>query len=146
MIKAAAGLRRLDQGDYEIFALHFAWAAGMRTSLHKHKGFELVLVREGRLHAVVDGTRLSAGHGEFIELPSGSVHAIWSEAEVTFDVLGQSGLGLTMVVLDGQGGVRDVPIYGPDGPWRQKPPEGASFTTDAELDELRSMSQTLIRD
>ena len=65
---------------------------------------------------------------------------------MTFDVLGQSGLGLTMVVPDGQGEVRDVPIYGPDGPWRQKPPEGRSFTTDAELDELRTLSQTLIHD
>jgi hypothetical protein len=118
----------------------------MRTSLHKHKGFELVLVREGRLHAVVDGTRLSAGQGEFIQLPAGSAHAIWSEAEVTFDVLGHSELGLTMVVPDGRGGVRDVSIYGPDGPWRQKPPEGKSFTTDAELDELRTLSQTLIHD
>jgi hypothetical protein len=41
------------------------------------------------------------------------------------------------------GGVRDVPIYGPDGPWRQKPPECASFTSDAEQDELRTASQTL---
>ncbi len=146
MIRPASSLRGLNQGDYEIFALHFTWAAGMRTSLHKHRGFELVVVREGRLHAIVDGTRLSAGQGEFIELPAGSAHAIWSEAEVTFDVLGQRGLGLTMVVPDGRGGVKDVPVYGPDGPWRQKPPEGMSFTTDAELDELRTMSQTLIRD
>jgi len=64
----------------------------MRTSLHKHKGFELVLVREGRLHAIVDGTRFSAGQDEFIELPTGSVHAIWSEAEVTFDVLARADL------------------------------------------------------
>ena len=146
MIRAASSLRGLDQGDYEIFALHFTWAAGMRTSLHKHKGFELVLVRDGRLQAIVDGTRLSAGQGESIELPTGSVHAIWSEAEVTFDVLGQSGLGLFMVVPDGRGGVRDAPIYGPDGPWRQRPPEGVSFTTEAELDELRTLSQRLIHD
>jgi hypothetical protein len=59
---------------------------------------------------------------------------------VTFDVVGQSDLGLTMVVPDGRGGVRDVPIYGPEGPWRQKPTEGTSFTTDAELDELRTLS------
>jgi hypothetical protein len=146
VIPAASSLRGLDQGDYETFALHFIWAAGMRTSLHKHRGFELVLVRAGRLHAIVDGTRLTAGQGEFIELPAGSVHAIWSEAEVKFGVLGQRGLGLTMVVPDGRGGVKDVPVYGPDGPWRQKPPEGASFTTEAELDELRTLSQTLIHD
>ena len=60
MIRPAASLRGLDQGDYEIFALHFTWAGGMRTSLHKHNGFELVLVREGRLRAIVDGTRLSS--------------------------------------------------------------------------------------
>jgi hypothetical protein len=48
-----------------------------------------------------------------------------------------------MVVPDGRGGVRDVPVYGPDGPWHQKPPEGASFSSDAELDELRTASQTL---
>ncbi len=118
----------------------------MRTSLHKHKGFELVLVRDGRLHAIVDGTRLSAGQGEFIELPAGSAHAIWSENAVTFDVVGQSRLGLTMLVPEGDGRVREVPIYGPDGPWRQKPPEGASFTTEAELDELRTLSQRLIHD
>jgi quercetin dioxygenase-like cupin family protein len=92
VIRPASSLRGLDQGDYEIFALQFTWAAGTRTSLHKHKGFELVLVREGRLHAIVDGTRLSAGQGEFIELPAGSAHAIWSEAEVTFDVLGRADL------------------------------------------------------
>jgi hypothetical protein len=94
--------------------------------------------QQRRRHQAQRGTRR-----EFIELPTGSANAIWSEAEVTFDVLGQSGLGLTMVVPDGRGGVRDVPVYGPDGPWRQKPPEGASFTSDAELDELRTASQTL---
>src|SRR5260370_14353205 len=141
VIRPASSLRGLDQGGYEIFALRFAWAAGMRTSLHKHKGFELVLVRDGRLHAVVDGTRLSAGLGEFIDLPTGSVHAIWSEAEVTFDVLGQSGLGLTMVVPNGRGGGRDSPIYGPDGPGRQRPPECASFPTQAELDQRRALRQ-----
>src|SRR5260370_22207546 len=146
MIRPASSLRGPDQGDYEIFALHFTWAASMRTSLHKHKGFELVLVRDGRLHAIVDGTRLSAGQGEFIELPAGSAHAIWSENAVAFDVVGQSRLGLTMLVPEGDGRVREVPIYGPDGPWRQKPPEGASFTTEAELDELRTLSQTLIHD
>ena len=51
MIRAASSLRGLDQGDYQIFALHFTWAAGMRTSLHKHKGFDLVLVRDGRLRS-----------------------------------------------------------------------------------------------
>src|SRR5260370_25447387 len=101
VIRPASSLRGLDQGGYEIFALRFAWAAGMRTSLHKHKGFELVLVRDGRLHAVVDGTRLSAGPAGFIDLPTGSVHAIWSEAEGTFHGRGQRGLGLTMVLPDG---------------------------------------------
>src|SRR5260370_39585407 len=103
MIRPASSLRGPDQGDYEIFALHFTWAAGMRTSLHKHKGFELVLVRDGRLQAIVDGTRLSAGQGEFIELPTGSVHAIWAEAEVAFDVLGRSGIWRAMVVPAGRG-------------------------------------------
>jgi hypothetical protein len=143
VIRAASSLRGLDQGDYEVFALHFDWAAGMRTSLHKHNGFEYVLVRSGRLHAIVDGAMSSAGPTEFIELPSGSAHAIWSKGEVSFDVLGQSGLGLTMVVPDGSGSVKEVPIYGTEGPWRQDPPAGMDYTTEAEMDELRRLSQTL---
>lgn len=144
MIRAVSSLRGLDQGDYEIFALHFTWAAGMRTSLHKHRGFELVLIRDGRLNAVVDGTKLSAGPAEFIELPAGSAHAIWSETEVTFDVLGQNGLGLTMLVPDGAGGVKEVPVYGTEGPWRQDPPPGTPYTTEAEMDQLRTLSQNLV--
>ena len=44
MIAAASSLRGPGQGDYEIFALHFTWAVGMRTSLHEDRGFELILV------------------------------------------------------------------------------------------------------
>jgi hypothetical protein len=78
-----------------------------------------------------------------VEGASGRRYSI--ETSVFWDaaVLGQSGFGLTMVVPDGRSGVTDVPIYGPDGPWRQKPPEGASFTSDSDLDELRTASQTL---
>jgi hypothetical protein len=143
MIPAASNLRGLDQGEYEMFALHFTWAAGMRTSMHKHNGFELVLVRSGRLNAIVDGTKSSAGATEFIELPAGSAHAIWSEVEVSFDVLGQSGLGLTMLVPEGDGKLREVPVYGAEGPWRQEPPPGMHYTTEAEMDNLRRLSQTL---
>jgi len=142
VIRAESSLRGLDQGDYDMFALHFSWSAGMRTSLHKHRGFELVLVRSGRVHAIIDGTRLSAGPTEFIE-PAGSAHAIWSEVEATFDVLGQRGLGLTLLVPDGSGQVKEVPVYGSEGPWRQDPPAGIAFTTEAELEQLRSLSHTL---
>jgi hypothetical protein len=143
VIRAAAGLRGLDQGDHEIFALHFTWSAGMRTSMHKHRGFELVLVRRGRVHAIIDGTRLSAGPSEFLELPAGSAHAIWSEVESTFDVIGQRGLGLIMLVPDGSGQLKEVPVYGSEGPWRQDPPAGKAFTTEAEMERLRTLSQTL---
>jgi len=143
MIPAASNLRGLDQGEYDMFALHFSWAAGMRTSMHKHNGFELVLVRSGRLHAIVDGSRSSAEPAEFIELPAGSAHAIWSEEDVSFDVLGQSGLGLTMLVPDGDGKLREVPVYATEGPWRQEPPPGVRYTTEAEIDNLRRFSQTL---
>jgi hypothetical protein len=142
-MRAESSLRGLDQGDHEIFALHFTWSAGMRTSLHKHRGFELVLVRSGRVHAIVDGTRLNAGPAEFIDLPADSAHAIWSKVESTFDVLGQRGLGLTMLVPDGQGQVKEVPIYGSEGPWRQNAPPGSALTTEAELERLRGLSQTL---
>ena len=101
VIRAESTLRGLEQGDHDIFALHFTWSAGTRTSLHKHRGFEFVLVRNGRVNAILNGTSLSAGPAEFIELPAGSAHAIWSEVETTFDVLGQRGLGLTMLVPDG---------------------------------------------
>jgi len=126
-----------------MFALHFTWSAGIRTSLHKHRGFELVLVRNGRVNPILNGTRLSAGPAEFIELPAGSAHAIWSEIETTFDVLGERGLGLTMIVPDGLGQVREVPIYSLDGPWRQDPPAGSPLTSEAELAELRNLSRTL---
>jgi len=58
-------------------------------------------------------------------------------------VLGERGLGLTMLVPDGLGQVREVPIYSLDGPWRQDPPTGTSSTSEAELTELRNLSQTL---
>src|SRR5260370_11120162 len=102
-MRAESSFGGFTQGDHEFFALHFTWSAGMRTSLHKHTGFELVLVRSGRVNAIVDGTRLNAGPDEFIELPAGSAHAISSEVETTFDVLGQQGLALTMLVPARQG-------------------------------------------
>src|SRR5260370_1436914 len=78
-----------------------------------------------------------------IERPAGSADAIWSEIEPTFDVLGERGLGLTMLVPEGLGHVREVPIYSLDGPWRQDPPAGSPMTSEAELAELRNLSQTL---
>lgn len=66
-----------------------------------------------------------------------------SEVETAFDVLGRRGLGLTMLVPDGGGHVKEVPVYGSEGPWRQDPPAGMAFTTEAEMEQLRSLSQTL---
>jgi len=145
MIPVASNLRGLDQGEYEMFALHFTWAAGTRTSMHKHMWFELVLGRDVRLHGIVYGSRSSAEPGEFIELPAGSAHAIWSQEDVIFDVFGQSGLGLTVLVPEGDGKLREVPVYGTEGPWRQEPPPGMHYTTEAEMDELRRLSQTLFQ-
>jgi len=36
-----------------------------------------------------------------------------------------------------------VPVYGSEGPWRQDPPAGIAFTTEAELEQLRNLSHTL---
>ncbi len=73
----------------------------------------------------------------------GSIHAIWADDEAAFDVIGQQGLGLTMVIPAGPGGTREVPIYGPDGPWAQEPPVGVPYTRPDELAQLRPASMML---
>ena len=141
---ASSTFRGEDTDSTSVFRLHFEWAAGMKTSLHKHRGWELVLVRSGELNADVDGTRSTTRAGEFVELPTGSVHAIWSSTPTEFDVLGRTGLGLTMVVPGVDGGLRDVPIYLKEGPWAQRPPKGRHYTADDEADELKQASMTLV--
>jgi hypothetical protein len=136
-------LRGEDTGLSSIFTLHFDWMGRNSTSLHKHHGWELVLVRTGKLHGMVDGVRKTARAHEFMDLPAGSVHAIWSSTAVEFDVLGQRGLGLTMVV-PGEDGRRDVPIYLREGPWAEPPPTGEKHTPEDEVDALRRASVTLI--
>ena len=78
-----------------MFSLHFEWTDPLRTSLHRHQGWELVLVRDCRLLSVSDGRQGSTKPGGFLELPAGSAHAIWSERPYSFAVKG-NGLGLWM--------------------------------------------------
>jgi hypothetical protein len=80
-----------------------------------------------------------------MDLPEGSIHAIWSLSTTEFDVLGQRGLGLTMVVPKEDGGIREVPVYLREGPWAQPLPKGKQYTTDDQVDALRRASITLIR-
>jgi hypothetical protein len=53
----ASTLRGLDSGDHHVFSLHFEWTGPLRTSLHRYQGWELVLVRDGRLLSACDGRR-----------------------------------------------------------------------------------------
>ncbi len=137
----AAGL---PEGEPCVFVVHFDWSQPNGTTLHKHNGGELVLVRSGRLDAVVDGRLTKAVRGQYIDLPAGSVHAIWTDSAAGFDAIGQQGLGLTMIVPDGQNGTREVPIYGDEGPWAQQPPPGRAFTPAEEVDRLRQLSRSLL--
>jgi hypothetical protein len=141
---ASRTFRGNDTDRSSIFRLHFEWEAGMATSLHKHQGWELVLIRSGELNAIVDGIRSAKRAGEFIELPTGSVHAIWSTAPTEFDVLGRACLGLTFVIPTADGGLSDVPICLDEGPWAQRPPKGQRYTTAEEADELKRASLTLV--
>lgn len=140
---AASTLRGLDSGEYEVFSLHFQWTDPLRTSLHRHQGWELVLVRDGRLLSVCDGRRRLTKPGGFLELPAGSAHAIWSEGPCSFDVMGQAGLGLWIIVPNGGGAVRDIPIYDREGPWSMMPSAGMPLTPSDEVARLRQLSQTL---
>jgi hypothetical protein len=131
-------------GGAEVFVAHFDWSEPVATSLHRHAGWELVLVRSGELRSILDGRRTVTRAGSFLELPAGSVHAIWTESAAAFDVVGLQGLGLTMLVPDElRQGVREMPVYAPDGPWRQEPQPGASYTSEADVDTWRRLSQTL---
>jgi hypothetical protein len=141
--RGASTLRGLDSGDHHVFCLHFEWTGPLRTSLHSHQGWELVLVRDGRLRSICDGHRRATEPGGFLELPAGSAHAIWSEGPCTFEVIGQAGLGLWMVVPDPDGSLRDVPIYDLEEPWRLPPPAGTPLTPLDEVASRRQLSQTL---
>jgi hypothetical protein len=141
--RAASTLRGLDSGDHQVFSLHFEWTGPLRTSLYKHRGWELVLVRDGRLLSICDGRRGATEPGGFLELLAGSAHAIWSEGPCTFEVMGQADLGLWMVVPDRDGSLRDVPIYDLEGPWRMQPPAGTPLTLPEEVARLRQLSQKL---
>lgn len=141
---AASTLRGLDSGEHRVFSLHFEWINPLRTSLHRHQGWELVLVRDGRLLSICDGRRAATEPGAFLQLPVGSAHAIWSEGPCTFEVMGQAGLGLWMLVPDPGGRIHDVPIYDLDGPWRLPPPAGTPLTSPDQAARLRELSQTLL--
>jgi hypothetical protein len=131
-------------GDAQVFLAHFDWNEPTATSLHKHDGWELVLVRSGELRSILDGHRSVTRAGSFLDLPGGSIHAIWTESAAGFDVIGLQGLGLTLIVPDDRASrVREIPIYSRDGPWRQDPPSGASYTAKEDLDRWRRLSQTL---
>ena len=142
---ASSTLRGEDTGLSSVFSLHFEWAGGDSTSLHKHRGWELVLVRSGELNGIVDGRRKTTRAQEFMDLPAGSIHAIWSSTPTEFDVLGQCGLGLTMIIPTEDSGIREVPIYLREGPWVQRPPKGKQYTSEDDVDALRRASITLIR-
>lgn len=143
-IDPATTVRGLDTGRAAVFLLHCDWRAGTGTSLHRHAGWELVLVERGALRYVLDRDRGTATAGSHLKLPAGSTHAIWAEEAVVFDVIGEEGLGLTIVVPDGDG-TTGVPVYGPTGPWAQEPPPGVARTTPEEMDRLRLASQSLLR-
>ncbi|HEY8864073.1 MAG TPA: hypothetical protein VIO37_07870 [Candidatus Dormibacteraeota bacterium] len=51
----------------------------MSTSFHKHRGWELVLIRSGELSAIVDGVRSIKREGEFIELPIYMKEGPWAQ-------------------------------------------------------------------
>ncbi len=142
--KPETTVRGLDTDRAAVFLLHCEWPAGTGTSLHQHAGWELVLVVGGRLRYLFDGDSGVAGEGCYLRLPAHSVHAIWADEKVTFDVIGQEGLGLMIVVPDGDG-TRSVPVYAPTGPWAQEPPPGVPYTASAELEQLRRASQSLLR-
>jgi mannose-6-phosphate isomerase-like protein (cupin superfamily) len=137
-------LRDRDAGENEVFRLHFEWTGETRTSLHKHRGWELVLVLTGTIGAVVDGKRTAAGPGEYIHLPAVTAHAIWAEEPASFEVIGVRGLGLTMIVPTASGERSEVPIYSREGRWAQDPPPGLSYTSGQEADRLRRLSLTLL--
>jgi hypothetical protein len=103
------------------------------------------LVRSGELNGIVDGLRKTARAQEFMDLPAGSIHAIWSSTPTEFDVMGQRGLGLTMVIPTKDGSIREVPIYLREGPWAQRPPKGEPYTPEGHVDALRRDSITLLR-
>lgn len=127
-----------------VFLLDCDWTAGTGTTLHKHAGWELALVRRGELRYVLDGRPGDVGVGGYLELPAGSVHALWADADISFTVIGQQGLGLTVVVPDGRDGTKEVPVFGREGPWAQEPPRGASYTAADDLARLRRESARLV--
>jgi hypothetical protein len=143
MLDPTTTVRGRDEGETAVFRLHCEWSAGTGTSVHKHAGWELVLITRGELRYVLDGRPGVAASGRYLELPAGSVHGIWADDETAFDVVGQQGLGLTIVVPNGGGGTREVPIYGATGPWAQEPPAGVPYTLPEELELLRRASLAL---
>ncbi len=86
---AATTVRGRDDGECAVFRLRCEWSAGTTTSAHSHAGWEVVLVASGELRCVLDGERAAVTSGRFLELPAGSVHAIWAAGEAVFDVIGQ---------------------------------------------------------
>ena len=74
----------VDLGGWSVTAVEVRYAPGQTSSAHRHPGFVLGYVLEGRIRFQIDGGPLQVlGVGEMFYEPPGSVHRVSANASDT---------------------------------------------------------------
>lgn len=107
--------------------------AGDHGPEHLHEGEEILHVLSGRLRVRIDGESVDAGPGTVVAVPAGALHGFDAAEETLLEVVAEQRIGTLYRVRDDDGGVRTVEVHRADMPWGRPPPEGHSWTSDAEL-------------
>lgn len=101
--------------------------------VHMHFGEEMLHVLSGRLLIRAGDHRHECGPDSVIALPAGVWHGFRVLEETVLEVVAEQQMGTVYPVRRRDGDVDLVEVYRKDLPWGRPPPEGASWTLDAEM-------------
>ncbi len=106
--------------------------------VHVHHGDEVLRVVSGEILVRCGDSRRVCGPGDLIVVPPDMPHGFRVLEETVMEVVAEYDIGTLYPVTGAGGAVELVEVYRPDLPWGRRPPPGKSWTSDAELDELRA--------